>query len=146
MLLAVARQFTPIAPTGGCSACDVRDVAEGVLAALEQAPRGRHYILAGHNVSYFDLWKQMAEVSGGQPPRMRAGPLMRVIGGQFGDLRRRLTGHEGDVNTAAVAMSSQWHYYNSDRARRELNFRIRPLDETLRDAWNWLAERGYARP
>ena len=31
MLLQVARSFTPMAPTGGCSVCDVRDVAAGIL-------------------------------------------------------------------------------------------------------------------
>ena len=29
MMLQVARNFTPMAPTGGCSICDVRDVAAG---------------------------------------------------------------------------------------------------------------------
>jgi dihydroflavonol-4-reductase len=144
MLLAVAREFTPFAPTGGGSACDVRDVAAAVIAALTQAPRGRHYILAGHNIPYFDLWKQMAQVSGGKPPIMRAGPLMRIIGGQFGDLRTRLTGREGDVNTAGVAMSSQWHYYSSQRAEQELGYRVRPLEETLRAAWEWLREHHLA--
>ena len=144
MLLAVAQQFTPLAPTGGGSACDVRDVAAAVIAALTQAPRGRHYILAGHNIPYFDLWKQMAQVSGGKPPIMRAGPLMRIIGGQFGDLRTRLSGREGDVNTAGVSMSSQWHYYSSQRAEQELGYRVRPLEETLREAWEWLREHHLA--
>jgi dihydroflavonol-4-reductase len=145
MLVTVVEQFTPFAPIGGGSVCDVRDVAEGIIAATERAPRGRHYILAGHNIPYFDLWKQMAAVSGGRPPIMRAGPLMRVIGGQFGDLRRRLTGREGDVNTAGVALSSQWHYYSSERAAQELGYQVRPLEASLRDAWQWLVEYGYTR-
>lgn len=145
MLLEVAQRFTPLAPTGGCSACDVRDVAAGVVAALERGERGGHYILAGHNVSYFDLWKQMAATSGGKGPVMRAGPLMRVIGGRFGDLMTRLTGREGDINTAGVAMSSQWHYYSSARAEQQLGYRVRPLEDSLRDAWSWFREYGYAK-
>ncbi len=138
MLLAVARSQAPFAPIGGGSVCDVRDVASAIAIALERGASGRHYILAGHNIAYFELWKQMATVTGGRAPYMRAGPLMRVIGATFGDLRTRLTGREGDVNSAAVAMSSQWHYYNSTRAEQELNYRIRPLNEILHDAWEWL--------
>lgn len=144
MLLAVAKTWTPVAPTGGCSACDVRDVAGGAIAAMEKGPRGRHYILAGHNISYFDLWRQMAEASNARPPVMRVGPLMRVLAGRAGDLKARLTGNEGDVNSAAIAMSCQWHYYSSARAEQELGYRIRPLDESLRDAWSWFKEYGYA--
>jgi dihydroflavonol-4-reductase len=145
MLLEIATRWTPIAPTGGCSAGDVRDVVAGVIAALRQAPRGRHYILAGHNVSYFDLWRQMATVAGAKGPRFRAGPLMRVIGGRFGDLRAKLTGREPDVNSAAVAMSSQWHYYSSARAGKELDYRVRPLEESLADAWEWFRANDYVR-
>jgi dihydroflavonol-4-reductase len=143
MLLAVAKQFTPISPRGGCSACDVRDVAEGTIAALERAPRGGHFILAGHNVPYFDLWQQMAKTSGGKGPLMRDGPLLRVLGGTFGDLWTRLSGREGDVNSATIAMGRQWHYYTSAKAERELGYHIRPLDESLRDAWSWFQEQGY---
>lgn len=142
MLLAIAHRFTPFAPIGGCSVCDVRDVAATIVAATERAPSGRHYLLAGHNISYFDLWKQMAQVSGGAPPRVRLGPVNRWLGGWFGDLRAKLTGNEGDVNSASIAMSSQWHYYSSARAERELDYRVRPLEESLRDAWAWLQEHG----
>jgi len=33
--------------------------------------------------------------------------------------------------------------FTSQRAERELGYRIRPLEETLADAWNWFCERGY---
>ncbi len=144
MLLAVAKTFTPAAPTGGCSACDVRDVADGVIAALERGERGGHYILAGHNISYMQLWKQMASISGGKPPFVPAGPLMRVLGATFGDLWTKVSGREGDVNSATVKMGTQWHYYSSAKAEEALGYQVRPLDVSLRDAWTWFKEHGYA--
>jgi dihydroflavonol-4-reductase len=120
----------------------VRDVAEGTISALERGQRGGHYILAGHNVPYFDLWQQMAKVSGGKGPIMRDGPLLRIIGGTGGDLWTKLTGREGDINSATVAMGRQLHYYTSAKAERDLGYRIRPLEESLRDAWEWFEERG----
>lgn len=143
MLLTVARQFTPVAPTGGCSLCDVRDVAAGILDAWRRGICGRNYILAGHNLRYLDVWRLFADVAQRSGPWFCAGPLMRIIGGRFGDLRARLTGREPDLNSAAVAMSSQYHYYRSDRAERELGYRIRPARETVQDAWRWFRELGY---
>src|SRR5262245_39881504 len=40
MLLRVGRRFAPLAPTGGCSISDVRDVSAGILAALERGRTG----------------------------------------------------------------------------------------------------------
>jgi dihydroflavonol-4-reductase len=68
---------------------------------------------------------------------------MRVLGGRGGDLIAKITGREPDVNSAAVAMSSQYHYYRSDRAEKELGYRIRPARETVVDAWQWFREHGY---
>ena len=144
MLLAVAKQFTPVAPTGGCNVCDIRDVADGIIAAWHTGQRGRGYILGGHNMRYLDLWRLFAEVTGGGKPLFRAGPLMRIIGGRFGDLRARLTGREPELNSAAVAMSCQYHYYTSARAAAELGYRCRPARETVQDAWQWLQQYGYA--
>jgi dihydroflavonol-4-reductase len=143
MLLTVARQFTPVAPTGGCCLCDVRDVTAGILAAWQRGTRGRPYILGGHNMRYIEAWRLFAEVGQGSAPWFCAGPLMRVLGGRFGDLYAKLTGREPDVNSAAVAMSSQYHYYRSDRAQQELGYRIRPARETVVDAWQWFREHGY---
>jgi dihydroflavonol-4-reductase len=77
---------------------------------------------------------------------MRAMPWMQFVGGRFGDLLGRITGHEPDVNSAAVAISRQFHYYSSERARLELGYRSRPFRESVRDAWEWLVAHGYVTP
>ncbi|NLY01917.1 MAG: NAD-dependent epimerase/dehydratase family protein [Rhodopirellula sp.] len=140
MLLQVARHFTPLAPGGGCSVCDVRDVADGILAALRRGRRGWNYILAGHNMSYFDLWRLFAEVAGGKAPRFRAGPVLRAIGGLGGDLWGKVAGREPDLNSASAAMSGQFHYYSSGRAVEELDYRIRPVRQIVEEAWQWLRQ------
>ena len=146
MLLQVARHFTPLAPTGGATVCDVRDVAEGLLAALERGRCGRNYILGGHLMSYRDLWRLIAEVTGWKPPWFRAGPLMRVIGARGGDAWGRWTGREPSLNSAAVKMSGQFHYHSSARAQAELGYRNRPIRETIEAAWRWFQEHGYDQP
>jgi dihydroflavonol-4-reductase len=144
MLLEVARRFTPFAPKGGCTMCDVRDVAAGILAALDRGVAGRRYILGGQNLTYFELWKRIARVSGGSAPICRAGPLLRIIGGRGGDLIGKITGREPDVNSAAVGMSNLFHYYSIARAERELGYVVRPLEESIADAWSWFQAEGYA--
>lgn len=145
MLLEVAKRFTPIAPRGGCSVCDVRDVAGGILAALDQGLPGRRYILAGHNIRYLELWKLFARVTGSRPPFGRGGPLLLLAAGACGDLTTKLTSREPDINSAAVRMGNQFHYYSSVRAEQELGYRNRPLEATVSDAWQWFQTHGYTQ-
>ncbi len=144
MLLAVAQQFTPVAPPGGCTVCDIRDVARGILAAWRSGRIGRSYILGGDNLRYLELWKLFAAVTGASAPSFRVGPLMRYAAGLWGDLRTRISGREPDVNSAAIAMSCQYHYYSSARAQTELDYRCRPVRESVQDAWQWFQKFGYA--
>lgn len=144
MLLRVATGFTPLAPTGGFSICDVRDVVAAIVTALREGTSYRRYILAGENMRYLEAWRLFAQVAGGRGPLCRAGPLMRLMAGTWGDLHARVTGREGDVNSAAIGMSDLYHYYDSSRAARELGYQMRPPQESITDAWAWFRENGYA--
>ncbi len=146
MILEVARSFTPMAPSGGCSVCDVRDVAHGILAALERAPTGRAFVLAGHNLTYLKLWQLIADIAGGSRPLCRSGPLIRIAVGRSGDLWGWLTGKEPDVNSAAVKLSDCYHFFTSARAQQELGYQIRPVEESLQDAWQWFQRHGFVKP
>ena len=132
-----------IAPVGSASFCDVRDVAAAVVAATDKGQAGRRYILAGHNLSYREAWGQIAALVGRRGPRLPMGPIFRAIAAPACDAWTLLTGLEGPANSAALAMSRQSHCFSSARAEAELDYRIRPLDETLRDAWQWFVEHGY---
>jgi dihydroflavonol-4-reductase len=145
MLLEVGKRWTPLAPSGGCSVCDVRDVARGVLLAMERGRAGRHYILAGENMSYFELWTRISKVFRKQPPlTIMRGPA-RLIIGAAGDIVAQIRGRESDVNSAALAMSGQFHCYSSRRAMDELGYTTRPADEAILAARQWFQENGYLK-
>jgi dihydroflavonol-4-reductase len=145
MLLGVARGGTFISPRGVNAVCDVRDIADGILAAVERGKTGRRYILSGESLSYLELWRIMADVTGARRPICRSGPLFMLAVGAWGDLRTRFTGREGDVNSASVAMSSLARYYSSARAEAELGYRSRPPHESVADAWDWFQRYGYVK-
>ena len=142
MMLEVGTGWKPIAPSGGCSLCDSRDVAAAVVSALKSdLDSGREYILAGHNWTYLKLWTEMAVRMGARPPIRRAGPGMEYLAGIAGDFWTRITGNEQDVNSAGVAMSGQYHWYSSRRAVEELGYQIRDAEDTLDDARDWIRDR-----
>ena len=143
MLIEVGKRWTPLAPSGGCSVCDVRDVARGVLLAMERGVVGRHYILAGENMTYLQLWTKIAKVCGKRPPMTIMRWPARVLVGLLCDVATNLRGVESDINSAALKMSSQFHCYSSQRARDELGYSMRPADESIADARTWFQQHGY---
>ena len=146
MVLQVARRWTPISPSGGVSVCDVRDVATAAITAIEKAGVGQRYVLGGENMPYFQLWKLIAEVTGSKGPWISARPLQRIIAGAYGDIWGRFTQTEPEINSAAVKLSSQRHFFSSHRAQQELDYHSRPVRESIQDSWKWFSEHGFLHP
>lgn len=145
MLLEVAAGKGLFAPPGGNDFVDVRDVAAGIIAALEKGRTGRRYILGGHGLSYLDAWRVMARVTGRmQPLGLAPRPFVRLAG-WVGDLAAVFRRREGDVNSAATTMSMLDHNFSCRRATDELGYSFRPIDDTVQDAWDWFVARGYAK-
>ena len=144
MILAVAKGQSWIAPPGGNDFCDVRNVAQGVLAALERGQTGRRYILGGPALSYFEAWTLFAEVTGGRRPIMRARPRWLRAAGALGSAWGRITGREPDVNSASTAMSAMEHHYCCDRAVKELGYDPGDVRSAVQAAWDWFRAHGYA--
>ena len=117
------------------NAVDVRDVAAGHLLAAERGRPGERYVLGGHDLRWVDLIERVARLSGVVHPLM-------VLPREAGELAR-LADELGLASPLAgegvLLMAQNWRY-SSRKARRELGYRARPLDRTLRDTIAWYRE------
>ncbi len=146
MIVELAKKWVPMSPAGGCSVCDVRDVAAAIASIIEQQKFGERYILAGDNVRYFDLWCAICDQLGRRKPLTVLRKPGQFVVGRFSDLFLSPGDRESDTNSAAIAMGSQFHYYDSSRAIQDLEYRIRPMEETVREAVEWLRSNGQLPP
>ncbi len=145
MLLEVARGWALLAPRGSNEFCDARDVAAGVVSAIQRGRTGTRYILGGQSLTYQQAWHTMAEAIGARKPLGTAGPVVTWLAGQAGDWAYRIMRREPDVNSAAVAMSRLPKYFTCARAEQELDYRWRSLSESARDTWHWFCKYGYVQ-
>ena len=128
---------------GGLSYVDTRDIATGLLLTEERGRTGERYILTNDdgNLSHRDFFARVGSVTG-KPrrqlhlPKDLARPLLRAGTA----LRLPLP-----LDTDELASSSRWWFYTAAKARRELGFETRPVDDTIRDTANWLLADGYHR-
>jgi dihydroflavonol-4-reductase len=144
MLVGLTRSYPLLSPRGGCSLCDTRDVASGIIKGLDKGLTGEHFILAGHNISYLDLWRAIADVTGSVRPLKRMDRCTMLTTALIGDIACKFTGKEGDVNSAVIRMSAQYHYYSSEKATRILGYQFREIHTIIKDAWNWLRQNEMA--
>ena len=143
MMMAIWQQWLPFAPAGGCSVADVRDVAAGVISAIHNGRAGERYVLGGENLTYFDLWTQMAEVMERPKPKFKLPNIVAQTAGRFGDLASKFIKEEAQVNSAATAMGQLYHWCDSSKAKSELGYQLQPVSIALEDAWNWFKLHGY---
>lgn len=111
---------------------DVEDVAAGHLLAAERGKPGERYILGGRNTTWPALIDEVAELSGVHHPVV---VLPRQVA-QVAQLRDAL-GLPGPLSAEGYSLMAQDWRFSSARARRELGYRHRPLDQTLRATIDW---------
>jgi dihydroflavonol-4-reductase len=120
----------PVAPRGGLSFVDVRDVADGLIAAMERARPGQRYFLGGENWTFRRFFGEIARLAGRPGPRFSLPPgLARASA----DLLETLKRWRAPVDPVSLRMSSLYWYVDSTKARQELGFVTRPAVATLRD-------------
>jgi dihydroflavonol-4-reductase len=113
---------------------DVRDVAAGHLLAGERGRSGERYLLGGCNRTYTAFFAELARWAGRPIFRMR---LPVALAGLAVLLHRRLKRRRRArpyLSAAQARLLPLFFYYDSGKAVRELGYRPRPLDSTLRDA------------
>ena len=122
-------------PAGGANVVDVRDVAQGFLAALEKGHSGKRYLLTGENRTFRSIMEAIAEAVGRRPrlvplPRAARLPMMVAAWGV-----QRLTGSRL-ITPQIIGDTFAWKFYDASRAADELGWRATtPFDATLHDAW-----------
>jgi dihydroflavonol-4-reductase len=136
------RGRAPIAPPGGLSLVDVRDVAIGHLLAAERGQAGQRYILGGENYDYASLSRLLADVAKFRPRAIPRLPWpVFAAAATINEARGRLRGKEPYPSLAHARLNRYFWFFSSERARRELGYEARPIRESLADAYAWYTSR-----
>jgi len=126
---------------GGFDFVDVRDVAQGMVAAAERGRTGENYILSGSWCSITDVARATERSTGVPVPRWKVSvrmtrrllPITRLLG-RFVDLP--------PVTAESLSALEAKPGISSARAHEELGFAPRPTEESIADAYACFRERG----
>jgi dihydroflavonol-4-reductase len=120
---------------------DVRDVADGLIAAAEKGRRGESYIFSGHKITVRYLLETVREITGHRFFTMRIPfdlakfvSLFTPMYYSVAKVSPRFTPYSLEVLRSNANISHA-------KATRELGYTPRPLYESIRDAVKWFLDK-----
>jgi dihydroflavonol-4-reductase len=123
--------------TGGFDFVDVRDVADGIYRAWKYGEKGQGYILAGSYALIGDIIKSVRECAL-CPAKLVTFPLALVrLGMGLLSVWGRLTRRPNVLGPQMIDLLCMDARVSGEKAQKQLGYRPRPLEETLRDIVAW---------
>jgi dihydroflavonol-4-reductase len=122
-----------------------RDAVSGHLSAMEKGKIGERYILGGENIKTEDLFKLLAKFGGHKPPPL---PLPNFLLKGFFEVFKliKTLGVKPRISSDNFLISTLFHWYDSTKAKTELDFAARPAESSVAESVLWAKENGYFKP
>jgi dihydroflavonol-4-reductase len=128
----------------GLNLVDVRECALGHVAALEKGKPGERYILGGENLTLKQILDRLGKITGLPSPKIKLPYIFAFATGVVDEMiTGRLLKGEPRATIDTVRMGSKKMFASSDKAERELGWKIVPVGEALRRAVEWFQANGY---
>lgn len=136
---AALRKLTPYVD-GAYDFVDVRDVADGLIAAAEKGNAGSSYILSGQRISVRCLLDTVHEITGRGFPRFTVPLSLAEFVARFTPLYYRLSHASPRFTPYSLEVLQSNSFISHEKATRELGYHPRPLYESIQDAIHWYLE------
>jgi dihydroflavonol-4-reductase len=125
------------------NAVDVRDVAIGLVSAVERERFGEPIPLCGHDVALDELAARFCAAGGVRPPLWRLPLASSLAASWWTEALFALTGRPSPWPALGLMLVSESRPMKPSPVQIALGAAPRPLDETLRGAIAWYREIGY---
>ena len=124
--------------------CFIDDVVKGHILAMAKGIGGEKYILGGENISYMDLFKTIRLLSGTKARLLKIPEFLIHVWAILQWIRYKLTRKEPFVTIRATRFIFCNKIYSSNKAVKQLGYRLTPLKEGLQQTIHFLKTNDYA--
>lgn len=141
-LIAVAMKGRlPAVVKGGYDFADVRDVADGLLAAAEKGADGECYILSNRFVSIRELVDLVCKYSHARKVRLTLPLGLAKLAAPFCEIYYHLRKQTPLFTRYSLYTLQSKAHFSHAKADAELGYRARSLEETIADTVAWLSHK-----
>jgi nucleoside-diphosphate-sugar epimerase len=117
----------------GVTATYIDDVAEGILLAHDRGRIGESYVLAAEPTTLGAMIDTVARLAGRRPPRLSVPTSLLKLAIPLGPLIGRTMGTGPNLRELISASDGVTYWASDAKARRELGWQPRSLEDGLRD-------------
>jgi dihydroflavonol-4-reductase len=147
MMLDFCRGNRPAYVDADLNLIDARDVADGMVRAVERGRPGRRYLLGGEDWSVRGVFAFLARQTGLPEPRWRVPyPLAVVVALVDEWLSAVVTGKPPAATLTGVRLTRRVMRFDAGRSLAELGLTPRPVAGSLAEAVAWFRESGWLPP
>ena len=144
-LIRIINGELPAGVDGDFNLCDVRDLAQGTIAAAEKGRCGECYILANEPVEFKEFCRMVTEESGGKKvgfflPIFAANAMAHVM-----EASAKKKGEKPLMTSFNVYSMARNNRFDSGKAKEELGYSTRAYEETIHDMVEWLLAEGIIK-
>ncbi|MCZ6489792.1 MAG: NAD-dependent epimerase/dehydratase family protein [Acidobacteria bacterium] len=129
----------------GLNWVDVRDVADGHLAAWVRGKPGERYILGGRNMSFKQLLDSLSKITGLPSPSFRMPYGLALCAAAVDSFVSRFSGKPPRVPWEGVRMARHKMYVSTAKAQRELGYQPGDVESALERAVKWFQNNAAVR-
>lgn len=132
----------PMGMEGSFNLCDVRDLADGVIAAADKGMAGECYILGNEEVTMRQLSDMIASETGCTPIKhFLPLPVAKGIA-KIAEKTAGISGKKPVMTAFAVYNLERNNTFDYSKAKKVLGYHTRPYTETVCDEVQWLQQEG----
>ncbi len=123
---------------------DVRDVAQGMVRAMESGEPGRRYLLGAENWSIRSVFNQLAKLTGLAQPRWRVPYPVALAAAYVSEFMADVFTHAVPAaSITGVKLTRRRMHFDSARSLAALGLTPRPIVDSLGEAVGWFRRVGW---
>jgi dihydroflavonol-4-reductase len=123
---------------------DVRDVARGMMLAMERGQPGKRYLLGHENLSIRRIFQMLGQNCGLPEPKRRVPYGIALAAAYASELVADVFTHRMPAATVTgVKLTRRRMQFDASRSLAELDLHPRPISESLTDAVAWFRQVGW---
>ena len=140
LLLDLGKGSMPALVKGGYDFVDVRDVANAAIEAMLNSVNGEKYLLSGRWYSIKEIATVFSKISGKKVPKLVLPLWVAQLSLPFIRLWSKISGGAPLYTRESLEILKHGKTISHVKAEKELGFKPRSLEETIKDSWAFLKE------
>jgi dihydroflavonol-4-reductase len=123
---------------------DARDVADGMVRAMERGRTGRRYLLGHENLSIRQVFAHLAQLTGLPAANRRVPYPVALAAAYFSEaVADNITHRSPAATVTGVRLTRRVMHFDPHRSLHELGLNPRPVAQSLADAVAWYRAEGW---